>query len=104
MFIVRRAFRNNGTMLLPGSVVEPGSIKRFKSRLRDNRIIEVEEQDLDKWRDFFMKRYGVAIADIEPPVESPVESPVEPPAEPTNDAQATTVVKPVAAVVTAVSK
>ena len=61
MFVVRRAFRNNNKMLTPGSVVEPGDIKLFKTRLRDRRIIEVTEQSLDIWESYFNQKYNASI-------------------------------------------
>lgn len=61
MFVVRRAFRNNNKMLTPGSVVEPGDIKLFKTRLRDRRIIEVTEQSLDMWESYFNQKYNASI-------------------------------------------
>ena len=61
MFVVRRSFRNNGQMMAPGSVVEPGTIKRFKSRLNDGHIVEVSEQDFNKWDEYFKVRIGVPI-------------------------------------------
>lgn len=62
MFVVRRAFKNYGEALLPGSVVEPGNIKNFKSRLRERVIIEVPEQDFEKWNNYFKTKFGVPIA------------------------------------------
>ena len=61
MYVVRRTFRNCGKMLTPGSVVEPGSVKHFKSRLRDRVIIEVTEHDFDRWNEYFKNKLGVAI-------------------------------------------
>lgn len=61
MYVVRRAFRNYNQMIAPGSVIEPGTIKRFKTRLRDGSIIEVNEQDFDKWNNYFKVRFGVCI-------------------------------------------
>ena len=62
MFVVRRPFRNFGHVMAPGSVVEPGTIKQFKSRLRDRAIIEVPEQDFDRWNAYFKSKFGVEIA------------------------------------------
>ena len=62
MFVVRRAFKNYGEALLPGSVVEPGNIKNFKTRLRERVIIEVPEQDFEKWNNYFKAKFGVPIA------------------------------------------
>ena len=61
MYVVRRAFRNFGEMVTPGSTVEPGNIKRFKFRLTNGYIVEVSEQDFDKWREYFKVRFGVEL-------------------------------------------
>jgi hypothetical protein len=61
MYVVRKPFRNYGEVQLPGSIVEPGSIKWFKSRLKDRVIIEVNEHNFDKWREYFTGRYHVDI-------------------------------------------
>ena len=54
-----------------GSIVEPSTIKRFKSRLADGHIIEVTEQNFDKWRYVFKERYGVTLSPVETvPVET----------------------------------
>lgn len=74
MYVVRRAFRNYGQMIVPGSVVEPGSIKRFKSHLNDRNIIEVTEHNFDKWDKYFRERIGVAIMLPEPDESKPDES------------------------------
>lgn len=70
MYVVRRAFRNFGLMMAPGSVVEPAAIKRFKSRLIEGRIVEVNEQNFDKWCEYFKVRAGVT---LELPAEKPVD-------------------------------
>ena len=71
MYVVRRSFRNYNQMMVPGSVVEPGSIKRFKTRLRDRDIVEVSEQDFDKWNAYFLGKFGIPIGPIEE--EAPVD-------------------------------
>lgn len=76
MYVVKRAFRNYNVMIAPGSVVEPGTIKHLKSRIRDGSLIEVTEHDFDKWNEYFFKKYGVPIsipAAAEP--STPVEEP-----------------------------
>ena len=82
MYVVRRAFRNYNEMQVPGSVVEPGTIKHFKSRLRERDIVEVSEQDFDKWNQYFLGKFGVPInVPEEPKPEEP--KPEEPkPEEP----------------------
>lgn len=61
MYVVRRTFRNYGQMIAPGSIVEPAAIKRFKSRLNDGHIVDVREQDIEKWQKYFKERLGVEI-------------------------------------------
>ena len=100
MYVVRRAFRNYGQMMAPGSVVEPAAIKRFKSRLNDGHIVDVNEHDFDKWQKYFKERIGVEIqmATVGIPTE-PVNldgTEKEPEKEPEKIAK---VVKPAAAVV-----
>lgn len=91
MFVVRRSFRNYGHMMAPGSVVEPGAIKRFKSLLNDGHIVEVPEQDFDKWDRYFKERIGVAIqipAEPEEPDVVPETEQVTKPVKPTAKAVA----------------
>jgi hypothetical protein len=61
MYVVRRPFRNNGNVMLPGSCVEPDSIKRFKTRLNDRYIVEVTAHNFDQWNAYFVGKFGVAI-------------------------------------------
>ena len=65
MYVVRRAFRNCGKMMTPGSIVEPGVVKRFKTRLTDGHIVEVNQHDFDKWAEYFKVRFGVDIQTTE---------------------------------------
>ena len=102
MYVVRRAFRNYGQMMAPGSIVEPGTVKRFKSRLNDGHIVDVNEQDIEKWKKYFKERIGV---DINFATGGTVEGSVnidgsEPEKEPEREPEKVAkVVKPVAAVV-----
>ena len=68
MFVVKRAFRDASGMVPDGSIVEPVGIKRFKHRLLEGHIVEVDEHNFDKYADFFKQRYGVDL----PPLEQPV--------------------------------
>lgn len=86
MFVVRRAFRNYNQMMLPGSIVEPGSIKWFKTRLKDRVIIEVNAHNLDSWDAYFVSKFGVSIKpssvpeapqEAKEPQESAVNEPVK---------------------------
>lgn len=64
MYVVKRAFRNYNQMMVPGSEIEPGTVKHLKSRLRDRVIIEVSEHDFDKWNKYFIEKYGTPITRI----------------------------------------
>jgi len=69
-------------MMAPGSVVEPAAIKRFKSRLNDGHIVDVNELDFYKWQKYFKERIGVDIALPEKePVKEPEKEAVKEPAE-----------------------
>ena len=48
-------------MMAPGSIVEPEAVKRFKARLNDGRIVEVNEHDFPKWQKYFKERIGVEL-------------------------------------------
>lgn len=78
MYVVRRTFRNFGKMMAPGSTVEPGAVKHFKSRLTDGHIVEVSEQDFDKWAEYFKVRLGVTLVKPEPEQPKEPEQPEEP--------------------------
>lgn len=71
MYVVRRPFRNKGHVMLPGSVVEPGDIKMFKSRLRDRVIVEVTEHNFNEYTAYFKEKFGVTIASE--PAKEPAE-------------------------------
>ena len=79
MYVVRKPFRNFGIMLLPGSKVEPGNIKRFKTRLKDRYIIAVTEDNIDNLDAYFKAKHGVSIkAHVEQPSTTPdVPKPAE---------------------------
>lgn len=64
MLVVRRSFRNYGEMMLPGSVVEPGSIKWLKSRIKDRYIVEVTAHNFDYWSKYFIGKFGVQLQAI----------------------------------------
>lgn len=75
MFVVRRSFRNYGEMLLPGSVVEPDSIKRFKTRVKDRFIIEVNAHNFEYYNVYFKEKFGVTLPSI---IVAKTEEPVVP--------------------------
>ena len=78
MYVARRAFRNYNQMILPGSIVEPGSVKWFKTRLKDRIIVEVNAHNFDEWNAYFKGKFGISLTK-ETPVETPKEAPKEEP-------------------------
>lgn len=98
MYVVRRAFRNFGKMITPGSIVEPGNIKRFKFRLSNGNIVKVSEQDFDKWREYFKVRFDVDIAATGGLVDAPVDLTGEAPADEAKDTEEAKTIKPAEAV------
>ena len=97
MYIVKRPFRNFGRILTVGSIIdEPTSIKRFKGRLAEGKIICVKEADYAKTASYFKKKYGV---DIKIEKSETVKEPVE-----NNEAVKPTVKKPVPKKATPVAK
>ena len=68
MFVVKRTFRDASGMIPAGSIIEPAGIKRFKHRLLEGHIVEVNEQNFDKYADFFKQRYGIDLPSLEQPV------------------------------------
>ena len=68
MFVVKRAFRDASGMVPAGSIVEPAGIKRFRHRLLEGHIVEVNEQNFDKYADFFKQRYGIDLPSLKQPV------------------------------------
>lgn len=61
MYVVRRAFRNYGSMLVPGTTVEPEHIKRFRSRVNERDIIEVTDSTFDMWNEYFTSKFGTPL-------------------------------------------
>ena len=90
MYVVRRAFRSYGSMLVPGTVVEPNKVKRFKSHLNERDIIEVTDDTFDAWNEYFTHKFGTPIIR---PADMPAEAPVEVTKETVKPAAAKVVVK-----------
>lgn len=65
MFVVKRPFKNLGNVYTAGSVIsEPASIKRFKGKVAEGKIIEVTEHNYDETAKYFKSKYGVDIPPI----------------------------------------
>lgn len=116
MFVVKRPFRDTTGMLPAGSIVKPAGIKRFKRRVLEGHIVEVTEQNFDKYADFFKQRFGVVLQRENPAAVQEIltedtsdttDDAHEEPTEDTSDAaheEPTEDVKPAKAKATAVVK
>ena len=118
MFVVKRAFRDAAGMVPAGSIVEPAGIRRFKHRKLEGHIVEVTEQNFDKYAEFFKKKHGVDLPPIKPAestelskpesTELPDVKPAEDSAKPAEDsakpAEDSGKVKPAAVKVTVAAK
>ena len=49
-------------MVSAGSFVVPADIKRFRHRLLEGHIVEVNEHNFEQYRYFFIERYGIEIS------------------------------------------
>lgn len=79
MYLVRRSFRERSTIKSAGSIVEPADIKGFKYRLNDRDVVEVNEQNFERYKDYFKQKFGIDIPDLpETTAEAKQEMPVEP--------------------------
>lgn len=69
-YICRRTFRDASGPIPAGSIVGPAGIKRFRFRLQEGHIVEVNEQTFEKYASLFKQRYGIEIPTLE---EAPVD-------------------------------
>lgn len=76
MYVVKRPFRDAEGMVPAGSIVEPAGIKRFKHRVLEGHIVEVNEQNFERYADFFKQRYGVDLPSIKPTAPEKQSEPV----------------------------
>lgn len=60
-FICKRAFRDVKGPIPTGSITDPVEIKRFRFRLQEGHIVEVTEQNFEKYASFFKQRFGIDI-------------------------------------------
>ncbi len=79
MYIVTRTFRDANGVFEVGSIVDPTSVKTFRSRLQQRHIVDVDERNLDEWVTYFKNRHGIDLStvlaeylDAQPEVEEPV--------------------------------
>lgn len=63
MYIVTRTFRDANGVFSVGSVVEPTDVKAFKSRVQQRHIINIDEQNVDKWSQYFINRHGIDLSE-----------------------------------------
>lgn len=76
MYVVKRPFRDAEGMVPASSIVEPAGIKRFKHRVLEGHIVEVNEQNFERYADFFKQRYGVDLPSIKPAAPEKQSEPV----------------------------
>jgi len=62
MYVVRRPFRGPHGPMVVGSIVEPTDLRDFNYRLREKHIVEITEQNYEKYRYFFKQRFGIDLA------------------------------------------
>lgn len=62
MYVVKRPFKNLGKVYVAGTVIaEPATIKRFKGKLAEGKIIEVTEQTYSTIAAYFKDKFGVVL-------------------------------------------
>lgn len=60
-YIVKRTFKHKTGVRLAGSIVEPADFRDFKYRVRDNLIVEVNEQNFNSMAYWFRTRHNLEI-------------------------------------------
>lgn len=80
MYIVTRTFRDANGVFGVGSIVDPTSVKTFRSRLQQRHIVDVDEGNIDEWARYFKNRHGIDLSEqlaaylsAQPEVEEPVD-------------------------------
>ena len=63
MFVVTCTFRDANGVFEVGSIVDPTSVKTFRSRLQQRHIVDVDESSVAEWAEFFKNRYGIDLKD-----------------------------------------
>lgn len=95
MYLVRRSFRERSTIKSAGSIVEPADIKGFKYRLNDRDVVEVNEQNFERYKDYFKQKFGIDIPALqETTVETQQKTFVEPEQEASVEVEQETVAEP----------
>lgn len=64
MYVVRRPFRGPYGPMVVGSIVEPTDLRDFNYRLREKHIVEITEQNYEKYKYFFKQRFGIDLPNI----------------------------------------
>jgi len=64
MYIVTRTFRDANGVFGVGSIVDPTSVKAFRSRVQQKHIVDVNEANLPEWIEFFKNRHGIDLSDM----------------------------------------
>lgn len=63
MYIVTRTFRDANGVFEVGSIVDPTSVRTFKSRLQQRHITNVDEENIKEWAEYFKNRHGIDLSE-----------------------------------------
>jgi TPP-dependent 2-oxoacid decarboxylase len=83
MYVVRRTFRGPFGVISAGSVIQPADIKMFKYRLQQKHIVEITEQNFERYNSFFKVRLGINIPTLKSEGKAPKQD--KAPEEPKQD-------------------
>lgn len=83
--VVKRPFRTGGKVYSAGEIVDPADITLFKNKMREGKIIMVDEHNLDEVATYLKHRYNIEGAydklklALDPPKEpkEPAKDPVD---------------------------
>lgn len=63
MYVVTRTFRDANGVFAVGSIVDPTTVKTFRSRLQQRHIVDVDERNVDEWARYFKNRHGIDLSE-----------------------------------------
>ncbi|MBR6396336.1 MAG: hypothetical protein IKS09_05145 [Lachnospiraceae bacterium] len=63
MYVVTRTFRDANGVFEVGSIVDPTSVRTFKSRLQQRHITNVDEENVKEWAEYFKNRHGIDLSE-----------------------------------------
>lgn len=82
--LVKRPFKSNGVFYPAGTVIQnPAGIHLYKTKLKDGKIIVVDEHNVDSVAHFFLHRHGLNIKEKLLTALKPAPKAPTPPSKPT---------------------